>query len=235
MYQFSRAIYRELAPQILEPAPGVPGCKQPCGGAARLRGRHHAHGDRSPLLRAPGADAVLRHPRLLPDVRAGARPHGRRPLPQLSPSSSSTHTRTRATPRSAARPRAAARRPAKARPASARRWRATATARPTSTSRTPRTASWPPPSRQRDLPPPALAARRTARSRSPRLRRCSSGSTSAARSPTPCWSRPDGAVHTAKVPSTPSEEPRGVMRAVAAVLAARGRARRRRSSASPTA
>ena len=83
MYQFSRAIYRELAPQILAPPPGAP-AQQPRAVLQRLRGRRHAPGDRPPLLRAPRAHAVLRHPQLLPDVRAGARAPGRLPLRRLA-------------------------------------------------------------------------------------------------------------------------------------------------------
>ena len=74
MYQFSRAIYRELAPQILAPAARGPGRSNHAAVLQRMRGRDHAHGDRSPLLRPPRAHALLRHPQLLPDV-AQARVH----------------------------------------------------------------------------------------------------------------------------------------------------------------
>ena len=201
MYQFSRAIYRELAPQIVAPAAGSPGRQQPRRRASRLRGRRHAHGDRPPLLRPARAHAVLRHPQLLPDVRAGARPQvvaatsARR-------SSSSRCTRTRATRPSAARRRSAAPRPAKAPPASACRSPATATAPPTSTSRTPRTASCRgsrEPSRV-GSPGNAPGGRRR---RHLHRRRAVVG---------------EARVHTAKVPSTPAEQSRGVLEAVAAVL-----------------
>src|SRR5438128_63424 len=51
---------------------GRAGCGKPRSGAARVRGGDHAAGDRSPLLRAAGADALLRHPLVLPDVGANA-------------------------------------------------------------------------------------------------------------------------------------------------------------------
>ena len=90
MYQFSRAIYRELAPQIAGARRRAPPPRS--NHAAVLRaceaGRH-APGHRPPLLRPSRAHAVLRHPQLLPDVRAGARPPASSPATWATPSSSS--------------------------------------------------------------------------------------------------------------------------------------------------
>ena len=71
-------------PRSCAPPPGRPATQQPRRRAARMRGGDHAHGDRSPLLRASRAHALLRHPQLLPDVRAGARSPGRQPLHRLA-------------------------------------------------------------------------------------------------------------------------------------------------------
>ena len=140
MYQFSRAIYRELAPQIVAPAAGRPGRRQPRA-----------------VLRA--CEAVVT--RLATDRHYFARPERTLfcDIRNYFPMSAQSHvhqvvcryvsyaqeyltrTRTRATPPSAAPRRSAARRPARAPPASACRCRTTATAPPTSTSPTPRTAS----------------------------------------------------------------------------------------------
>ena len=147
MYQFSRAIYRELAPHILPPQHGAGASRQPRAGAARVRGRRRADGDRPPLLRPPRAHAVLRHPQLLRDERAGSRPPRRQPLHRLRPALTSSRTRSRRTRPSAASRRSAARRPARARPASACRCRTTATAPPINTSPRPRTGSSRPPDR----------------------------------------------------------------------------------------
>ena len=211
MYQFSRAIYRELAPQILAPPPGAPAMQQPRGRAARLRGRDHPPGDRPPLLRAPGAHAVLRHPQLLPDVRPGPRAIASSPATWASPSSSWPNTRTRATRRSAAHRRSAARPPAKARPASARRCRTTATAPPTSTWPTPRTAS------------SAAALKPRCRVGLPR-RRMLLGVDVGGTFTDAVLVDDARAVHTAKVPSTPAEQSLAVLEAVRLVLARRRRA-----------
>ena len=61
MYHISRAIYRELAEEILESDSGNGGMGQPPARAGSLRGHRRAPGHRSPLLRAAGADAVQRH------------------------------------------------------------------------------------------------------------------------------------------------------------------------------
>ena len=79
---FSRAIYRELAPRSSRTSPGSARAHEPRARAARVRGRDRAPRHRPPLLRAPGADAVQRHPDLLPDVRPGPRVPRRRPLPR---------------------------------------------------------------------------------------------------------------------------------------------------------
>ena len=70
MYQFSRAIYRELAPRIVAPPPAR--LPQAATTNAVLRACEAVvtrTGHRPPLLRASRTHAVLRHPQLLPDVR----------------------------------------------------------------------------------------------------------------------------------------------------------------------
>ena len=207
MYQFSRAIYRELAPYISAPRPGAAAGaagagSQPRAGAARLRGGGRAPGDRSLLLRAPGTHAVLRHQGVLPDERPGAGVSGggavhgaRAAVPRGEP-------RWRPTRRSTASRWSVARRRARARRASGCRCRTTATARPTSTWRTPRIASdW-----RLEAPAPAQCCR-ALREQRRRVgsRGCSWESMWAGRSPMRCWWSEDArdAVHTAKVPSTP--------------------------------
>ena len=80
MYHFSRSIYRELAPDILEDRPDARRSDQPRARPARLRGARRAARHRPALLRPADADAVQRHPDLLPDVRPAARLQRRRPL-----------------------------------------------------------------------------------------------------------------------------------------------------------
>ena len=198
MYQFSRAIYRELAHESST--------------TARVRRRPQ------PRARPAACEATIerlatdRHyfakpaRTLFNDIRpyfpmgaqrgSGASSSATSPAPTIrSRSSRATATTSTATRCSAAR------RPARAPPASGCRCRTTATARRTSTS--------PRPSEVRgELALAALigacGARSAARSAlaSPR---CSSGSTSAAPSPTPCSSTADGCV-TAKAPTTPDDQ-----------------------------
>ena len=85
MYQFSRAIYRELAPQILAPPPGARASSQPRARAARLRGGRSRAWRPIATTSRTRAHAVLRHSQLLPDERAGARLPGRHPLHRLRP------------------------------------------------------------------------------------------------------------------------------------------------------
>ena len=84
MYRFSRSIYRELAPDILEDKPGQCG---PCNHERVLRACedavHRLATDWHYFAQAD-EDAVQRHPGLLPDVGAGARLPGRRPLPDFA-------------------------------------------------------------------------------------------------------------------------------------------------------
>ena len=53
MYRFSRAIYRELADEIIEDPHTVGACTQPRARAARLRGRGRAAGNRPPYFARP--------------------------------------------------------------------------------------------------------------------------------------------------------------------------------------
>ena len=114
MYQFSRAIYRELAADIDVTPARQRRARAAC--CARARPTIERLVDRPPLLRAAGADAVQRHPHLLPDVRAAARLARRRSatstardecLDRMPAATASTSTASRC---SAARRRAAARR-----------------------------------------------------------------------------------------------------------------------------
>ena len=63
MYQFSRSIYRELAPDILDDPIRRPRRTNHERVLRAMRGRDLPPRDRSPLLRATVADAVQRHPR----------------------------------------------------------------------------------------------------------------------------------------------------------------------------
>ena len=133
MYQLSRSIYRELAPDILaDPIPPTAGTNHERVLRAD-RGRGLPPGDGSPLLRAAVADAVPRDPHLLPDRVAGPRLPRGRPLHDVRPQVVRGARRPAATT-SPATAWSAAPRPARARRASARRSPTTATAPPTSTS-----------------------------------------------------------------------------------------------------
>ena len=83
MYQISRSIYRELEAEIIE---GRGWGSGPTNHQRVLRACEAAverlTTDRHYFAR-PVADAVQRHPGLLPDVRPGARVPGRRPLHDL--------------------------------------------------------------------------------------------------------------------------------------------------------
>ena len=81
MYQFSRAIYRELADEIIEDPRSALSQREPRARAARLRGSRRATCDRSPLLRAARPVAVPGHPCPLSDGRAAARAERDRALP----------------------------------------------------------------------------------------------------------------------------------------------------------
>ena len=80
MYHFSRSIYRELAPDIIEDRPehdGTTNHERVLRSCETLR-RASRHG--LALLRQADQDAVQRHPDLLPDVGAAARLQDRRSL-----------------------------------------------------------------------------------------------------------------------------------------------------------
>src|SRR5215211_1409978 len=59
MYRFSRSIYRELAPHVIED-PRPDWLREQAEGPGRLRGRNPQARLRPPLLRAPGAVVVQR-------------------------------------------------------------------------------------------------------------------------------------------------------------------------------
>ena len=137
MYQFSRSIYRELAPSRSRTSGTRPECANKQTGPGRMRGHDSAAGLRPPLLRPAGADAVQR----------GARRTSRSATSCASAWSIEPQHQARArVPRRGCptdvrldgQPRATARRtPARARRASASRCREATTARRTSTSRRP--------------------------------------------------------------------------------------------------
>ena len=146
MYQFSRAIYRELAPHILAPPHGASPSAQP---------RAVLHACEEVVERMATDRHYFARPArtLFCDIRSYF-PMASRVTSTASsaatsatPSNSSSRTRSRATRPSAASRRSAARRRARARPASACRCRTTATAPPTNTSPRPRTGSSRPPER----------------------------------------------------------------------------------------
>ena len=138
MYQFSRAIYRELARDDRGAAPVARCSMRARRGPAGVRGHGRAPGQRPPLLRAAGRTLFNDIRTYFPMSAAGPRlPDGRRAYlalaeewldaPAAAAASTSTATRCSAAPRRA-----------RGRPASACRSRTTATARRTSTSPRPR-------------------------------------------------------------------------------------------------
>ena len=70
MLEFSRALYRDLAPDV---DPGLPGGASPR--ARRLRAVHAAPRHRPSLFRRSGAQALPRHPLVLPGCRSRTRVH----------------------------------------------------------------------------------------------------------------------------------------------------------------
>ena len=80
MYHFSRSIYRELAPDILEDSPGHAGPSNHERVLRACEADDLPAGHRLALLRQAHQDAVQRHPDLLPDLLAGAGLSRRGPL-----------------------------------------------------------------------------------------------------------------------------------------------------------
>ena len=86
MYQFSRSIYRELAPDILEDRPSTAGTEQPRARAARLRGRGLPPGHGPPLLRAGRRKTLFNDIRIyFPMSSQRPRLPRRRPLHDVRP------------------------------------------------------------------------------------------------------------------------------------------------------
>ena len=227
MYRFSRSIYRELAPRVVEDERDPTGCREQAAGprACEATMRRLAC-DRRYFARPARAlfTEVRMHFAISEQLRVC---HGDRPATSSSRSSSSSGCPR--SWRSTGSARSAGRTPARARRASASRCRDATTARRTSTSRRPSTgrSSRSRRSRRRSSRSPLAEAiargarpfgatlngdEAPARSRGLALRRrrrpldsfgaCCWESTSAGPSPTPSSSTASG-LHTAKAPTTP--------------------------------